>query len=329
VSGLEHFERHRGRLFALAYRMTGSVSDSEDILQEARLRWLSVDGVQDAEAFLVAMVSRLAIDLLRSARVRRERYVGPWLPEPLVEADGARDDGPERALLLAEDLSTALMVALERLSPLERAAFLLHDIFELDFERVAAILEREPEACRQLASRARRNVRDPHKRRSVSHEEGERLARGFVAAVATGDVGALSALLAADAIMINDGGGKRHAALRPVEGRDRIVRFFLGVVKKRAPLAPDGLRYVWVNGSPGLVLRDVEGRVDVVELEVEEGRIRAIYMVLNPDKLGHLVLGGQSLEPTTPPAPATPPAHSAVEGSSAGQALLDGDDLDR
>lgn len=280
--------------------------------QEARLRWLAVEEVRDEEGFLVAMVSRLAIDLLRSARVRRERYVGPWLPEPIVLADErAEGDGPERLVLLAEDLSTALMLALERLSPLERAAFLLHDVFDLDFERVAAILEREPEACRQLAARARRNLRDPNRRRQVSREDGERLARSFVAAVATGDVDALSALLAADAVMVNDGGGKRHAALRPIEGRDRIIRFFLGVVKKRAPLPPDGLLFTLVNGSPGLVLRDVDGNVETVELEVDGGQISAIYMVLNPDKLGHLRPGGAVLAP------------------SAADAFLDGDDLDR
>lgn len=307
MSAIERFERHRGRLFGVAYRMTGSVSDSEDILQEARVRWLAVDEVVDEEGFLVAMVSRLAIDLLRSARVRREHYVGPWLPEPLVEADEAQIRGPERMAMLAEDLSTALMLALERLSPLERAAFLLHDVFELDFERVAEILEREVDACRQLAARARRNVRDPNRRRAVSREEGERLARGFVAAVATGDVDALTAMLAADAVMVNDGGGRRHAALRPVEGRDKIIRFFLGVMKKRAPLRSDGLRFASVNGSPGLVLRDVEGRVETVELEVEGGLIRAIYMVLNPEKLGHL--GG--------------------EARSAGESLFDRDDLKR
>lgn len=312
MSAIERFERHRGRLFGVAYRMTGSVSDSEDNLQEARLRWLAVDEVVDEEGFLVAMVSRLAIDLLRSARVRRERYVGPWLPEPLVLADvRAERDGPERWVLLAEDLSTALMLALERLSPLERAAFLLHDVFELDFERVAAILDRAPEACRQLATRARRNLRDPNKRRQVSREDGERLARSFVAAVATGDVDALTAMLAADAVMVNDGGGKRHAALRPVEGRDKIIRFLLGVVKKRAPLANDGLRFVSVNGSPGLVLRDIDGRVETVELEVDGGQIGAIYMVLNPDKLGHLRPDGAVLAP------------------SAVGALLDRDDLDR
>ena len=278
------FEPHRAYLVKVAYRMLGSVAEAEDVVQDAFLRWSGAPRGEIAEprAYLTRTVTRLCVDRLKSARARREQYVGTWLPEPLVE-----DAAAEPGAALAHELSVALLVTLERLSPLERAAFLLHDVFELGWPEVAQTLERSEPAVRQLASRAREHVRHDRQRFQASDEEAARLADAFHAAVVGGDVSAISQLLAADAIFYSDGGGKRRAALNPIYGRDKILRFLIGVAAKRGPLEPEAFRRAWINGMPGLVIHSPDG-VETLALEIADGAIAALYAVRNPDKLRHL-----------------------------------------
>jgi RNA polymerase sigma-70 factor, ECF subfamily len=283
------FEAHRRRLTGLAYRMLGSVAEAEDAVQDAWLRWSQAErgAVRDPGAFLRRVVARLCLDRLKSARARRETYVGPWLPEPVLDAEALR--GPPDAGEWADDLSFALMLALERLSPLERAAFLLHDVFDLDFAEVAATLGRGEAACRQLAARARAHVRAARPARfAVPPEEGERLAAAFLAAVRSGDPAALARLLAEDAVLRTDGGGRKAAALNPILGRDRIARFFAGLARKaRIPRAV--VRPARVNGLPGFLSLEEDGTLQAVAVEAGDGGlICAIYIVRNPDKLRHL-----------------------------------------
>ncbi|MFO0748406.1 MAG: sigma-70 family RNA polymerase sigma factor [Myxococcota bacterium] len=282
------FEPHRAHVLGVAYRMLGSVAEAEDVVQDCYLRWLDADRaeVRDARAFLTTSASRLALDRLASARARREVYVGPWLPEPLVLDQTAT---PEAAAELAQDLSVALLMTLERLSPLERAAFLLHDVFDQDFAAVAATLGRSEDACRQLAARARAHVRES--RVAPPPEEasrGQRLADAFRAASVDGDIAALGAFLAEDAVLYSDGGGKRRAALNPIFGRDRILRFIAGVMRKRAAPTLDSIHAVTINGAPGLIVRDDSGDLETVTLDIVGERIVAIYLVRNPDKLRHI-----------------------------------------
>jgi len=278
------FEPHRGFLIGVAYRMLGSVSDAEDVVQDAYLRWQGADraAVDDVRAYLARIVARLCLDRLKSARTRREHYVGTWLPEPLVE-----ETSEPSTTAMADDLSVALMLTLERLSPLERAAFLLHDVFDMDYSAIAGVLERTEAACRQLAARAREHVRDGRPRFEPSPETEERIASAFAAAAARGDVDALASLLAEDAVMYSDGGGKRVAAIHPIIGRERIMRFFAGVLSKPSTPVPFEVRATRINGLPGYVLRDETG-VQTVTLELRDDHIAAIYVVRNPDKLRHL-----------------------------------------
>jgi RNA polymerase sigma-70 factor (ECF subfamily) len=280
------FEPHRAYLIGVAYRMLGSIADSEDIVQEAFLRWQGVDRAEVAEprAYLARVVSRLCLDRLKSAEVRRNEYVGTWLPDPLVE--DLVDAGPDRSAI-AESVSVALMMTLERLSPLERAAFLLHDVFDMDYGVVAGVLDRSEAACRQLAARAREHVRDGKPRFAPKEGAEDRLLGAFTGAMLTGDTQALAAMLAEDAVFYSDGGGKRHAALNPVYGRDRIVRFLVGVTKKRPAVDPERSRAARINGLPGFVLHTVEG-VETLALEIAGDVIVRIYAVRNPDKLRHL-----------------------------------------
>jgi len=269
----------------LAYRMLGSVAEAEDVVQDAFLRWHEADrgAVRDPAAFLHRTAARLCLDRLKSARVRRESYIGPWLPEPVLDPSAVAADAAagERAA----DISFALMLALERLSPLERAAFLLHDVFDLDFAEVAAAIGRSEAASRQLAARARAHVRAARPRFPVSAEQGEAVLGAFLRAVQGGDVAALGRLLAEDAVLHSDGGGRRAAALNPIVGRDHIMRFLAGLLRKgRLPTAG---RHVRVNGLPGVVAGGTDG-LDVLAVEVEGGRIRALYVVRNPDKLRHV-----------------------------------------
>jgi len=281
------FESQRRSLTGLAYRMLGSLAEAEDVVQEAFLRWHAADraAVADPRAYLSRVVTRLCLDQMKSARSRRETYVGPWLPEPIVDPAAV---APDTASELAGDLSVALLLTLERLSPLERAAFLMHDVFELDFAEVGAALDRSAEACRQLAARARAHVREARPRFDPSDAEVARLADAFEAAVAAGDVPGLTRLLAADAILYTDGGGKRAAALNPIHGSDRISRFFAGLARKQAPLALQSVRRTRLNGLPGFVITDNTGQVETLALEIRDGRIVALYSVRNPDKLAHI-----------------------------------------
>lgn len=278
---LADFEAERPRLLRLGYRMLGSVSEAEDVVQDAWLRWRTVDeGVDCPAAYLTRVVTRLCLDQLKSARVRRETYVGAWLPDPLVgttEQDEAR----------ADDVTLTLMLAMERLSPLERAAFLLHDVFDTPLSEVAATLGRDPAAVRQLASRARKHVQTARPRFAVQPTEAEALSRAFFAAAASGDAAALSTLLADDVAIHSDGGGKVIAFRNVVRGLDRTIRLFQGVRRKYA-YQPQLLRTVTIDGLPGYVSIDRGQVLQTTALELRNGRIAAIYIVRNPDKLRHV-----------------------------------------
>lgn len=287
IDGATEFEQQRSFLTGLAYRMLGSVAEAEDVLQDAYLRWREVDraAVGEPRAYLARVVSRLCLDRMKSASHRHERYVGTWLPEPVVA---------EPAQTLADDLSVALLLALERLSPLERAAFLLHDVFDMDYAQVGEVIDHTEAACRQLAARGRAHVRKDRPRYPATDAKARKLADAFVTAVATGDMGGLARLLADDAVFFSDGGGKRRAALNPIFGRDRIVRFFEGIrAKGGIPLSADRVERTTLNGLAGFVFQTSAGTETVaVEVggggEVSQGMIVAIYMVRNPDKVRHL-----------------------------------------
>ena len=282
----EAFEVNRPRLKRLAYRMLGSVAEAEDAVQDAWLRWERAGkGVADPAAWLVRTTTRLAIDRLRKAKAEREAYRGPWLPEPLIEP--LTEDPVERA----EDVSVAFLLALERLSPLERAVFLLHDVFEQDYGDVAKTLDRSEAAVRQLASRAREHVRDARPRFTVSQNEASRLAAAFVAASANADVGALSTLLAEDAILVSDGGGKRKAALRILVGSEDIIDFFQKLAWRNGVPVVEALRSVRINGYPGFVLSLEDGPETMAFQPGDDGKIAAVYVVRNPEKLGHVPRG--------------------------------------
>jgi len=280
------FEAHRRALIGLAYRMLGSRAEAEDVVQDAYLRWHAADraAIGEARRFLDTVVTRLCLDRMKSARARRELYVGQWLPEPVVDEVFEDDHAGE----LAHDISVALVLLLERLSPLERASFLLHDVFGLDFTEIARALDRNEAACRQLAARARTHIEARRPRFMPSPEEVRRLAAAFQAAAASADIRALVRLLADDAVLYTDGGGKRVAALNPIRGADKIARFFEGVARKNAALATIGARPAIVNGMAGFVLHEDDGSIDTMAFEHRNGRIVAIYVVRNPDKLQHV-----------------------------------------
>ena len=280
------FEAHRRALTGLAYRMLGSRAEAEDVVQDAYLRWHAADraAIEQPRRFLGTVVTRLCLDRMKSARARRELYVGQWLPEPVVDEvfDG------EAAGDLAHDISVALMLVLERLSPLERASFLLHDVFGFDFAEVARALDRDEAACRQLASRARVHIEAGRPRFAASREDGHRLAAAFQAAMTSGDTQAFARILATEAVLYSDGGGKRAAALNPIRGAERIVRFFAGVARKNPALAAMAARRATLNGLPGFVLRENDGSIDTMAIDHRDGRIVAIYLIRNPDKLQHV-----------------------------------------
>ena len=266
----------------LAYRMLGSRAEAEDVVQDAWLRWRKVDAdtVEEPGAYLNRVVTRLALDRLKSARARREVYVGEWLPEPVVEPDfEAGGDA---------DLSVAFLLALERLTPLERAAFLLHDVFDTPFAEIAAALGRSETACRQLASRAREHVRRDRPRYTPSADEERRLTTAFFQALLTGDEVALRDLLTEDVVWHADGGGKVSANLNPIYGQAKLVAMLLGIRRKWPPPADATARLARVNGQPGLVLAANGLVFQTMSLEIENGRISAVYTVRNPEKLSGL-----------------------------------------
>jgi RNA polymerase sigma-70 factor (ECF subfamily) len=291
------FEPYRRRLLGLAYRMLASMADAEDAVQEAYLRWHGADRdtVSDPRAFLMTTTTRICLDMLTSARARREEYVGPWLPEPVVDTAAL---APDSRTELAEDLSVALLLTLDRLSPLERAAFLLHDVFDFSFSEVATALQRSDAACRQLAARARAHVRAVRPRGAAAPPRSDeidakhaQLMSAFLAATGSGDLNALTQLLADDVRVVTDGGGKVRAALDVVDGADRAARFLVDVTRKRpgAWWRDDfTLRFATINGLPGVIVDAPEGPVQTAAFEIESDVIRALYVVRNPDKLQHL-----------------------------------------
>ncbi|SNX61762.1 RNA polymerase sigma-70 factor [Streptomyces sp. TLI_55] len=282
----EEFEELRPLLFSLAYRMLGSVGEAEDAVQETWLRYAaSPVEPRSVKAFLSTTVTRIAIDVLRSARVRREAYVGPWFPEPLL--DDPYDD-PERSAELADSVSMAALLLLERLSPLERAVFVLREVFDFGFPEVAAAVGRSEPACRQLAARARRHMSEGRPRFCADREERAQLASRFFDALREGDVTGLRDLLAADVAMVGDGGGKAPQLANPVIGADRVTRTLTALLDLHArvdvTMEPREL-----NGQPGAVFHDRDGKVlHTWTLDVLDGRVQTIRTVINPDKLTHL-----------------------------------------
>jgi RNA polymerase sigma-70 factor (ECF subfamily) len=285
------FEDHRVFLRGLAYRMIGSLTEAEDLLQDAFLKWRGVTDVENPRAYLSTMMTRLCLDWLKSARVTREAYVGPWLPEPVLDEGSLLPDASSE---LAHDISLALMLALERLSPLERAAFLLHDVFDVDFAEVAQTLGKSEPACRQLARRARTHLCESRPRRRPTDVETERVLGAFARAV-SGDFDALRDVLTEDATFYADGGGRVPAATLPIVGRDNIVRFLAGVLAKfrswyaTEPPTPAAEDLVWrpvvINGMPGFVM-SYGGRVlQTLALDLQDGMVTALYATRNPDKL--------------------------------------------
>ncbi|MVO15300.1 sigma-70 family RNA polymerase sigma factor [Parasedimentitalea huanghaiensis] len=273
----------RPRLFAAAYRMLGTVSDTEDILQEVYLRWQTVamDTVRDPVGYLMRITTRLCLDQLKSARVKREVYPGEWLPEPVLT-----DDSVEA---LDHDVSVALLLALERLTPLERVAFLLHDVFDCDYDEVALTLGRSEASCRQLTTRARRHVQESKPRAAVDDEQGAAMVEAFFMASKSGDTSVLAKLLTEDVQLISDGGGKAIAALNPIVGQDHVVRFFEGLSRKLDGFIPKHWKLCQLNGLPAIVSREIDGIVQTTALEIVDGKIHRIYVVRNPDKTQHLV----------------------------------------
>lgn len=280
------FDPLRPRLIRIAYRMLGSVADAEDVVQDAFVRWHAADrdAVREPEAYLRRVVTRLCLDQLKSARRRRETYIGPWLPEPVIEAEDAEID---------DDVTLPLLMALERLSPLERAAFLLHDVFGVSFDEIAATIGRTPATCRQLASRARDNVRAARPRFEMPKERGLEIAAAFFKASRGGDMQTLQGLLAADVVMHADGGGKKPAANRPIEGLDAVAKFHESLAHIFARHGSRLVRYGIVNGLPGFVTIEGDDTLQTTALQIEDGQIMGIYVVRNPDKLRHL--GGGTL----------------------------------
>lgn len=273
-----NFDPLRPKLMRVAYRMLGSVADAEDVLQEAFIRWMRVgrSEVREPEAFLRRTVMRLCLDQLKSVRRQRETYIGPWLPEPIVEEDEE------------EDITLPLMLALERLSPLERAAFLLHDVFGISFEEISATIQRDPAACRQLAARARAHVREARPRFRVEKQRGLQIASAFFSASRSGDMTALGAMLAADVSLHADGGGKRPAVAKPILGFDQVLEVARALAALFGKHGSNLVRTAFINGLPGFVTREADGELQTTALQIEEGKVTAIYVMRNPDKLRHL-----------------------------------------
>ncbi|MEU6972927.1 RNA polymerase sigma-70 factor [Kitasatospora aureofaciens] len=294
MSKVEEFAELRPLLFSIAYRILGSVSEAEDAVQETWLRFeASPTQPTSVKSFLSAVVTRISIDVLRSARVRREEYVGPWFPEPLL-ADPYED--PERSAELADSVSTAALLLLERLSPLERAVFVLREVFDFGFPEVASAVGRSEDACRQLAVRARRHMSAGSPRFEADRREREELATRFFEALREGDVLGLQQLLAADVSMVGDGGGKAPQLARAVMGADKVARLLAAVFPELARIGLTTEAHE-INGQPGAIFRDRDGKVlQTLALDVLDGQIQTIRFVLNPDKLGHVGPVGDAWE---------------------------------
>jgi RNA polymerase sigma-70 factor (TIGR02957 family) len=285
----QEFDALRPSAFAIAYRMVGSVSEAEDLVQEGFLRLHRAreggERIESPRAYLSTVVSRLSLDHLRSARVRRETYVGEWLPEPLL---ASADDDPARKAEMADSLSLAFLVLLESLSPEQRAAFLLRDVFDVPYDRIAEIVGTSEQNARQLATRARRHVEERRPRFEASREQRERLATRFFAAAEEGDLDGLAELLAHDVVLHGDGGGKAPAIKRALHGRATVARTLVAGLRTLARLGLI-LRREQVNGQPGALVVDREGRlIGVMILDIAEGQIQGVSSIVNPDKLRHL-----------------------------------------
>lgn len=285
------FETYRSHLLALAYRMLGSRSEAEDVVQDTWLRQKDVDlgSIEHVQAYLSRIATNLCLDRMQTARARREQYVGCWLPEPLEDANSSFDPGPQAHIEYAQSISVAFMLALERLSALERAAFLLHDVFDQSFDEVALRLGRSAAACRQLATRARAHIRTEQVRVDVQHEQAEQLLGAFVQTIASGDTDALARLLTDDAVMLSDGGGIVTAVAQPLHGGALIAKVLIGFA--RTYKAGDyALRFTRLNGLPAVVLYDRQSQViQTTALRVDaSGRINALYLVRNPEKLTYI-----------------------------------------
>ncbi|MFD4701075.1 RNA polymerase sigma factor SigJ [Streptomyces niveus] len=288
MADLADFERERKRLWGIAYRITGSVADAEDAVQETWLRWERLpDGeVEDPRSYLTTVISRLCYDQLGSARARRESYVGPWLPEPVVT-----ESGPEDRVTLDESVGLAMLTVLERLTPAERTAFILHDVFAVPFKEIAEVVGRTPDSVRQLASRARRRVRAEAPRRTVDRGEHRRAVDAFLSAVLGGDFDGLLEILDPEVVWRTDGGGKVTAARLPVIGDEKVVRFSQRLMRGFDPETMHALVRE-VNGAPGVVLVDPAGeRCIVFGFSVRGGLITEVDAVINPEKLRHIDLG--------------------------------------
>ena len=281
-TAVEWFEAQRSRLVRLAYRMLGSMAEAEDIVQEAWLRWQRIDqdGVREPAAYLSRTVTRLCLDAMKSARARRETYVGAWLPEPIAE--------PADEEMGLDELTLTLMLALERLSPLERAAFLLHDVFDVPLDEIATTLDRDAAAVRQLASRARKHVREARPRYPVGRAEGDRVARAFFVASSSGDVEGLRVLLSETVVLKSDGGGKVLAFPNPILGAEHVARLFGGLHRKLAARPAEFIQPMRIDGLPGYLSRERDNVLQTTALAIENGRITAIYITRNPDKLRHV-----------------------------------------
>ena len=283
------FEALRPRLLRVAYGQLGSLSEAEDVVQEAwlRLERAEPDAIENLPAWLVTVVGRLALDALGSARMRRERYVGPWLPEPVVGTAEGEDVDPADRVTLDETVSHALLFVLERLSPAERTAFILHDVFGYSFAEIGDVVGRSPAAARQLASRARRHVVEQRPRHSGTREEQQRAVAAFAAAAKEGDIDGLLAVLDPDVVMRSDGGGIRQAARKPLVGADRVSRALAALSRKYGEGSE--IRFADVNGDPGLVVADREADdMSVIAFTVDDGRITTVHMQRNPEKLRHV-----------------------------------------
>ncbi|WP_136657699.1 sigma-70 family RNA polymerase sigma factor [Nitratireductor sp. XY-223] len=278
------FEAERGRLTGLAYRMLGSMTDAEDVVQDAWLRWdgATRQDISKPGAYLSRIVTRLCLDRLKQARHRREVYVGPWLPEPVL-SDPAAAGEPD--LMVEKDISYALMLALERLSPLERAAFILYDIFDMPFGEIATVLGRGEQACRQLASRARAHIRKSRPRFKVPPDEADSVAAAFFAASKSGDLNALGRLLAENAELHSDGGGRKLAALNVIYGARKVARFYAGLARKPAYRPPLWSRRMRINGLPANLTIEADGSRQVTLVELDGSTVVSVYLVCNPDKI--------------------------------------------
>lgn len=292
MSDADPFEQHRAHLTGLAYRMLGEIAAAEDVVQDAWLRWNAADraSIRDARAWLSTVTIRIALDALRSARARRETYVGPWIPEPVLPDDvrAFAADALAAQAELASDLSLALMFVLQRLSPEECAAFILHDAFDCDYEAIAATLGKTETACRKLVSRARERVRQDRPRHSVSREQHGALLSRFIEAATKQDGDALAKLFAPDVIFYSDGGGRVPAALNPVYGSDRVQRLILGLMRKSYGRGVTHFGVAEIGGRPGFVSAGDDGPYSALDIETDGERITAIFVLRNPEKLARI-----------------------------------------